>query len=306
MPTLINLSRFDLTSLRVFLATIEGGSLTAGAERFGISVAAASKRVAELEAHIGSPLLTRCKRGIEPTLAGMTLRRHAIEVIAELEQLAVAMRDFQRGAGGHLSLWANTSAFTGFLPDLIAAYSIANPSVKLDLEDALSSEVVRAVARGNAELGVISGNTPTEGLESLCCDTDELVLLMPADHPLAVKDEVKIEEALSHDIVGLNRATALMRQIAAAADLAGRVLTVRIQVQGFDVVCRMIAVGLGIGILPHNSAAPLAKTLGLKIARLAGMPVKREQFLVMRDRETLSLPAKAFLELVEARANPPF
>lgn len=301
MPPLVNLNRFDLTSLRVFLATLEGGSLTAGAERFGISVAAASKRVAELESHIGNPLLTRSKRGVEPTLAGLTLMRHAIEIVAELEQLAVAMRDFHRGAGGHLGMWANTSAFTGFLPNLIAAYSAAHPSVKLDLEDALSCEIVRAVVRGNAELGIIGGNTPTEGLESLCADSDELVLLMPPHHPLAEKAVVNIDEVLSYDIVGLNRATSLMRQIAAAADLAGRVLTVRIQVRGFDEVCRMVGVGIGIGILPKNSAAPLVAALGLKVARLSGMTVRRDQLLVMRDRASLSPPARAFVDLVEAQ-----
>ncbi len=63
MPPL-NLNRFDLVSLRLFVAVADAGSLTAGAERIGISLAAASKRIAELEAHIGAPLLARSKRGI--------------------------------------------------------------------------------------------------------------------------------------------------------------------------------------------------------------------------------------------------
>jgi DNA-binding transcriptional LysR family regulator len=77
----INLNRFDLISLRLFVATVYAGSLTAGAERFGILLAAASKRIAELEAHVGRPLLARSKRGAVPTPAGQTLYRHAIEVV---------------------------------------------------------------------------------------------------------------------------------------------------------------------------------------------------------------------------------
>ena len=106
MAAPINLSRFDLISLRLFVATVEAGSLTEGANRFGISLAAASKRIADLEAHVGCALLSRSKRGVTPTEAGQTLLRHAIGMAAALEQLALAMDDYQRGASGHLRITA--------------------------------------------------------------------------------------------------------------------------------------------------------------------------------------------------------
>lgn len=299
----INLNRFDLVSLRLLVATVEGGSLTIGAERFGISLAAASKRIAELESHVGSSLLTRSKRGVVPTPAGLTLMRHAIEIVAGLEQLSVAMADFHRGAGGHLRLWANTSAFTGFLPGVLARYTAAYPSVMLDLEDALSEEAVRAVARGNAELGIIGDNTLTEGLETLLCDVDELVLVMPPNHPLAGRGTVPFEDILGYDIVSLNRATSVMRQVAASADALGRSLKIRVQVRGFDEVCHMIAAGIGIGILPRGSIAPHIKSLGLNVARLTGVRTWRGLLLVLRNRKSLSPPASAFVEMVEARVR---
>ncbi len=178
----VNLSRFDLASLRLFVATLDSGSLTAGAARFGISLAAASKRIAELESHVGLSLLARSKRGVAATPAGQTLQRHAIEVVARLEQLAVAMNDFHRGTHGHLRLWANTSAFGGFLPALLAAYSAAHPDITIDLEDALSEDAVRAVVSGAAELAVVGENTPCGGLHTFVCDRDELMLLVPAGH----------------------------------------------------------------------------------------------------------------------------
>ena len=138
MPAPINLSRFDLTSLRLLVATVEGGSLTRGAERLNMSLAAASKRMAEFESQLGTSLLERSKRGVVPTAAGQTLLRYAIEIVAELEQLSVTMADFHGSAEGHLRLWANSSAFAGFLPHLLAEYSAAFPAVMLDLQDALS------------------------------------------------------------------------------------------------------------------------------------------------------------------------
>lgn len=303
MTSSINLTRFDLTTLRLFVMVVERGSLTAGAAGFGISVAAASKRVAELEAHVGLTLLERSKRGIVPTAAGRTLQRHAIELVGRLEQLAVAMDDFQRGAGGHLRLWANTSAFSGFLPDLLAVYMKAHPDVVIDLEDALSEDAARAVATGAAELAVIGENTLTDGLQCVVCDTDHLVLLVPATHRLARLKRVALALALEYDLVALGHATSLTRHVAAAADAAGCRMRIRVQVRSFDALSRMVAAGLGVAILPRAGAAPHAAAMGLRLVPLEGAWVQRRLRLAMRDRQQLSGPARAFVDLVERRAG---
>lgn len=301
MPSPINLGRFDLGSLRLFLLTVEAGSLTAGAERYGISLAAASKRIAELEAHVGNALLARSKRGVVPTPAGQTLQRHAIELVSQLEQMAVAMSDFHRGTHGHLRIWANASAFGNFLPTALAAYSARHPDIAIDLEDVLSEEAARAVSSGMAELAVIGENTPTEGLHTLVCEVDELVLVVPAAHALAVGETVEFSEALEHDFVGMNRSTSLMRQVSSAASAIGRALRIRVQVRSFDAMCRMVSAGLGIAILPRWSALPHAPAMGLVLRRLDGLWTQRRLLLAMRDRASLSDPARAFVEMVETR-----
>src|SRR6187549_550464 len=126
---MINLNRFDLVSLRLYVAVVDAGSLTEGAERFRISLAAASKRIGELEQHCGTALLQRGQRGVTTTPNGQAFHRHAIEVIARLEQLALAVDDFHSGAGGHLRLWPNPSALGGFLPQVLANYATTYPTV---------------------------------------------------------------------------------------------------------------------------------------------------------------------------------
>lgn len=303
MPSPINLGRFDLGSLRLFLLTVQAGSLTAGAERYGISLAAASKRIAELEAHVGNALLARSKRGVVPTPAGQTLQRHAIELVSQLEQMAVAMSDFHRGTHGHLRIWANASAFGNFLPTALAAYSARHPDIAIDLEDVLSEEAAQAVSSGMAELAVIGENTPTEGLHTLVCEVDELVLVVPAAHALAVSETVEFSEALEHDFVGMNRSTSLMRQVSTAASAIGRALRIRVQVRSFDAMCRMVSAGLGIAILPRWSALPHAPSMGLVLRRLDGLWTQRRLLLAMRDRAGLSDPARAFVEMVQDRGT---
>lgn len=298
---MISLGRFDLVSLRLYVAVVDAGSLTAGAERFGISLAAASKRMAELEHHCGMPLLLRSKRGVQPTMAGQALHAQAIDVVARLEQLALAMDDLQRGATGHLRLWANTSAFAGFLPRLLAAFAAAHPGVAIDLEDAQSEDAAHAVATGVAELAVVGENTPLDGLQTFVCDTDELALLVPRDHPFAGAASVTLTQALTLDFVTLNRTTSLVRQITAAAEAARQPLRIRIQVRSFDAMCHMVAAGMGVAILPRAGAAPHVRSMKLELVALRGISTRRRLLMVMRERGALSAAALALVEMAERR-----
>ena len=300
----INLHRFDLVTLRLFVAAADSGSLTAGAERVDLSLAAASKRIAELEAHIGAPLLERGPRGVLPTEAGRALRPHAVDLVARLEQLALAMGDVASGTGGRLRLWANTSAFGGFLPQLLARYAQQHPHVVLDLEDVISEDAVRGVARGAAELAVVGDNIATEGLQTLVAHVDELVLLLPPGHALvpAPGARVPLAGVLDHDLVAFARPTSLTRQLAAAADALRKPLRIRAQVRSFDAMGRMVAAGLGLAVLPRQGASPYAQALGLVIAPLDGLRTERRLLLVMRERAALSAPAEALVRLVEAGA----
>lgn len=296
---MINLGRFDLTTLRLFVAAVDAGSLTAGADRFGISLPAASKRIAELEQHCGISLLQRGQRGVKATTDGQTLHRHAIEVIARLEQLAQAVDDFQSGATEHLRLCANPSAFGGFLPGVLAEYAKRYPKVTIDLEDALSEDGIRAVQKGTAELAVIGDNVPHEGLETFVCNVDRLVLLVPSDHPLGKQSIVPVEKVFDFDLVTLARSASLTRMVMAAGESVGRTPRIRVQVRSFDSMCRMVASRIGIAILPRAAATLYAQALELKMVGLDGIAMDRLLLLAMRRRSDLSSAAAALVEMLE-------
>ena len=300
---MVNLNRFDLVSLRLYVAVVDAGSLTAGAERFGISLAAASRRISELEHHCGKALLQRSQRGVTATLEGQAVHRHAIELAANLERLALAVEDMNVGTGGLLRLCANPSALGGFLPAVLAAYALQHPDVRIDLEDSLSEDAVRLVAAGSAELAVIGDNTPREGLASFVCDVDEVVLITPAGHPLAGAGPVALARALDYDFVSLSRTASLTRKISAAAEAQGRNLRIRVHARSFDTMCRMVAAGLGLTVLPRASASLYAQALGLQVMALEGLDVKRRLLLAMRSRAALSPAALALVERIESRVR---
>jgi DNA-binding transcriptional LysR family regulator len=309
----INLNRLDLVTLRLFVAVLDAGSLTAGADRYGISLAAASKRIADLESHCGIALLQRSARGVTATAGGQTLHRHAIELVAHLERMALAIADFDTGVSGHLRLWANPSALGGFLPTVLAAYAVQHPEVRIDLEDAMSEDSVRAVSVGTAELAVIGENTPSEGLFSFVCEVDELVLVVPRGHTLGsaswaggqagrqADSPADFCRALDHDFICLGRSASLTRKISGAAEAVGRTFRLRVQVRSFDVMCRMVAAGLGLAILPRAGAALYADALGLQVLPLRGLDAERKLLLAMRDPAILSPAAQALVTMMRER-----
>ena len=301
---MINLNRFDLVSLRVYVAVIETGSLTAGAARFAISLAAASKRVANLERGMGSVLLNRGKNGVAPTAAGQTLYRHILRLTADLEGMAMAMGDYGRGVQSHVRLWANTSAVNGILPEALRRYLANNSATKIDLEEALSDAVVRAVATGSADLGIFSDNIPAAGLESEVCDVDLLVLLLPRGHALARRKRIRFREALGHDFIGLERSASLQRLLGSAAETLGGTLKVRVQVRSFDAMCRMVALGIGIGVLPRAAAMPHITSMRLAHVRLDESWAERRLLLGCRSFTALSKPARVLAEIILRRELP--
>jgi molybdate transport repressor ModE-like protein len=145
---------FDLVDLRLFLHVAEAGSITAGAEHVGLSLASASARVRGMEEQAGASLLERGHRGVELTPAGRTLLHHARLVTDQMERMRGELGEYARGLKGHVRLLANTAAAAEFLPEILAAFLAANPSVDVDLDERPSPEVARAVAEGLAEIGI--------------------------------------------------------------------------------------------------------------------------------------------------------
>ncbi|HMN79945.1 MAG TPA: LysR family transcriptional regulator [Burkholderiaceae bacterium] len=301
----MNPHRFDLVSLRLFIAVVDGGSLTAGAQAFGISLPAASKRIRELEAATGTVLLERGRGGARTTSAGATLYRHARTVAGEVAQMAVAMSDYARGVRGHLRIWANTSAVTGFLPLALATFLRDNPRIAVDLEEANSEPIVDAVRDGRAELGVFADNVASGGLQVAVCDIDRLVLLTPAGHPLARRHRIRFADTLAYDFIGLDRGSSLVRLSTRVAAEHQSPLKIRVHVRSFDAMARMIATGVGLGMLPWRGAAPHAASMGLRMIELDDPWALRRLLVGWRDREMLDGPARTLLDQLLARTTVP-
>jgi len=246
----LNLLQLDLASLRLLVLAANSQNLTKAADGAHMTVSAASKRLAELERVTDCTLFIRLPRGLQLTPAGRGLAEHARLILEGVERMAHDANDFSHGIRGHVRLFANTSAVIQFLPKDLNTFLAANPHVRIGMEEALSDSTIQAVEDGRADIGIFADNVLAPNLEVRPYRADQLVLLVPNDHPLAEFSQVSFADTLDYDYVALNQGSSLLRRISDAAHEARKLLKVRIQVASFDGICRMIEAGLGIGILP--------------------------------------------------------
>lgn len=289
---------FDLRDLRLYIAVAETGTLTGAAERMSLSVAAASARIRSLEEQAGLQLLLREPRGLRLLPPGEAMLHHARAVIRQAEQLQAELREYGGGARGHMRVFANTTAVTDFLPEILPAYLKANPGINVDLQEKPNTVIPRGVLDGRADIGIVAGRVDTLGLEQVHFSTDRLVLVTSRRHRFARRKAISFAETLDEDTVGMQAGSTLHAFLADIADGLGRRQKLRLQLGSFDAMCRMIAGNVAIGVMPESAASRNLAPLGLSLVPLTDSWCVRERYLLTRSSARLPSHARALIEAI--------
>jgi molybdate transport repressor ModE-like protein len=288
--------RFDLADLSLFRHVAEAGSITQGAERANLALAAASTRIRNMEDALGARLLIRGRQGVQPTQAGRTLLQHARAILRQAERLREDLSAYAGGQAGQVRILSNTNALTEFLPEALSSFLASHPQVSIDLEERLSDEIVGLIAEGVADVGIVAGTVDASTLETYPFRNDRFVLVVGRDHPLARRGEIAFDQVLRHDFVGLDRASAIQRFLADKAARIGQPLRLRVQLRSFDAVCRMVEAKVGIGIVPDTTARRVARTMAIAAVSLTDAWAVRELTICVRRLQELPPFARQLVE----------
>ena len=295
----------DLKSVRLFVAVCEHQNIKRAAAEKHIEPSAISKRIAQLEAGFGTPLLQRGRRGVQPTPAGQALLEHARTLVHTVERIEADIAAFKGGLRGHVRIVASISAIAESLLEDLAQFmgDPAHADIKVDIEERISLDVVRSVRDGRATLGVCWDHTPMDGLEAVPYRRDELALAVPADHPLSRRSSVRFAETLDYQHAGLAPNTAVYAMLQRAAARLGRSIDYRVVVSSFDAAFRVVAARLGVSVVPKQLSAIYASAGQVKIVPLSDAWARRQFAVCCRQRELLPPAAQGLLAFLTARAT---
>lgn len=292
--------RFDLVDLRLFCEVVDAGSITRGAERSALALAAASTRIRNMEDALGAPLLERSRQGVSLTPAGRTLLKHARTLLSQTARLREDLGAYAGGLSGEVRLLANTNALTEFLPEALSRFLAGHPHVSVNLEERLSDEIVGLVAEGVGDVGIVAGTVDMGSLETFPFRSDRFVVVSSAIHPLAQRSSMTFADVLGFDLVGLDRASSLQRFLSTKAAREGRPLRLRVQLRSFDAVCRLVECGVGVGIVPETTARRAARTMSLGIVELTDDWARRDLTICVRDLSQLAPYARELVKSLRA------
>jgi DNA-binding transcriptional LysR family regulator len=292
--------RFDFTDLSLFRHVVEAGSITHGAERSNLALAAASTRIRKMEEAFGTELLVRGRAGVTPTQAGRTLLQHARGILAQTEKLQEDLSPYARGLAGQVRVLSNTNALTEFLPETLSSFLMAYPDISVDLEERLSDEIVGLIAEGTGDIGIVAGTVDYGGLHTFPFRSDRFVLVVARDHPLANRPSVGFAEVLGYDMVGLDRASAIQRFLAEKATRVGRAIRLRVQLRSFDAICRLVECNVGVGIVPETTVERTARTMAITAVALTDPWAQRELTICVRDENQLPPYARQLVDHLRA------
>ncbi|QEM82114.1 LysR family transcriptional regulator [Halomonas binhaiensis] len=287
--------RLDLADLHLFLCIVDSGSITAGAARANLALASASERMRNMESVAGVALLERRSRGSVTTEAGEALAHHARLILRQQDILKGELQDFAVGARGTIHLYTNTAALTEFLPSRLAPWLADRPRLRIELKERTSADIVRAIASGLAEAGIVSDAISAEGLQLHPVAKDHLVLIVPQKHPLAHRNKIQLAEVLDQPFVGLSQGSALQDHIDDQARVAGSLLDYRIRMRAYEGVCEMVTHGIGIGILPQNIARRYKRRYAYRTLLLTDDWARRQLCLCFKNWKELSAPMQSLL-----------
>ncbi|WP_030757946.1 LysR family transcriptional regulator [Streptomyces griseus] len=184
----------DLSALDLLLSVIELGSLGRAAQAHGISQPSASSRIRYLEQLVGAPVLSRTSRGSLPTATGDTVAALAREVIEAARHLDEEITRIRADRDACLRVAASQTVVEYLFPGWLQELRTQSPRTAVFLDACNSADVGAAVVSGRAHLGFVESPAPPPDLAGTTVARDELLVVVPPEHPWARRTAITVEE----------------------------------------------------------------------------------------------------------------
>jgi molybdate transport repressor ModE-like protein len=292
--------RLDLIDLRLFMHVAEEGNMTRGATRSNMALASASERIRGMESLLGVSLLERSRRGVRLSAAGNALLHHARLILQQFEYMRDELGKYAHGLKSCIRILANSSALSEFLPELLTDFLAQHQNIDLDIEERTSFQIVRAVAEGFVDIGIVADIVDFGILQTFELATDRLVLVTSKGHRFARRRRAGFHELLMEEFVGLPTGSALQQSIAQHALQTGQPLKVRARLKTFESICRMVERDIGVAIIPARAALRCRQSMEIKLIPLKDAWSLRHLHVCARNFDNLPTQAQELVRLLRA------
>jgi DNA-binding transcriptional LysR family regulator len=297
----------DLIKLKSFLHTAENLSFSDAAKHLHLTQPTVSHHIKSLERDLGVELFTRSGSNIRLTEAGRLLLPWAHKLIRQSIEMQEMMASLQQKIVGHLRIACSTTAGKYILPLLAARFSHRYPGIRVSILTCTPEHIVPRLLEEEANLGVVSSYEIC-GNELECQEffSDSISLIVPTNHPWAVRQTIEPDDLLSEPMI-IREPTSGTRRVMltqlAQHDITLDDLNIFLELGNAEAIVRTVAAGFGVSFVSTlATACPLERGNVVEVP-VAGLEFRRTIYMIRRGLEVPNRPQEAFWGFVHDPAN---
>ncbi|MBA3375500.1 MAG: selenium metabolism-associated LysR family transcriptional regulator [Gaiellaceae bacterium] len=296
----------DTRQLSAFCAVVERRSFSQAAERLGVTQPAVSLQIRALEKRLGTQLLDRSGRRVEPTESGWRLYRGAQRMLALEEQLVSELAATAEGElAGDLVLGASTGPAAIVVPLLLGEFQREHPNVRVFLTVSDTHSIIERVADRGLELGIVGASRRHRGVRFEPFFSDQVILACPPGHRFAGRT-VTLDELREETLILMQEGAGVRQIIEDALRRLGvrlRDLDVRLELGLQESVRRAVEAGFGVTFISRTAVESELADGRLTEGRVEGLDATREISLASAAGRTRTRVAEAFVEFAQERVS---
>lgn len=244
----------DLHQLRYFAAVARLGNFTRAAEACGVTQPTLSQQIAKLELELGKPLFHRLPRGADLTDAGRAFRDKIDPALALVDDAAADV--VKNAAAPKLTVAAIPTVAPYLLPPVLVKFAAQHPEARVELREYTTDETLARLAEGELDLAVLAlPLPPDETREAETLFTEELLLAVPAQHPLAMKPRVTVKDLAAERFIVLHEMHCLSETAASFCARHALSPITAAKTHQLATVVALVRLGHGISLVPRMAAA---------------------------------------------------
>ncbi len=290
--------QMSFDQLEAFLAVARLRNFSRAASMLYRTQPTLSQQIQRLEREFGRRLFDRDFKAVRLTEAGNTLHRYAEQLLALRTEALEAIREIKVNPRGNLRIGANDATFLYVLPNALANFRRIYPQVQVNVLRNFSHKIVEKIQEGTLEIGIVSLPRSAKGLEVLPIFSAELKVVLPPSHPLGSKTDITAAELSFYPLL-LPRIGRTRKMIEELLKPYHKNLQISMELASVEIIKKYVSAGIGISLLPEGFAQAEMEAGTLQLVPLRGHKLYRELGLIYRRGSSLSLPAKAFLDIVQ-------
>jgi DNA-binding transcriptional LysR family regulator len=299
-PGLDKAWRASWVQLRSFEAVVRLGGVGRAAQALHLAQPTVSTQLKELSAALGLTLFEAQGRGLVPTPVGLRLAEGVRAMALSWQQFEEDAAALQGLRQGRLRIAAVTTT-EYFLPDLLGPFARQYPGITIELAVENRDAVVARLERGDDELAAMMRPPAHLPLAQWPFLDNPLVLIAPADHPLAARRRLRLQDLTGQPLLAREAGSGTRAVVEEVFAERGITWLPRMALGSNEAIKHAVRAGLGLAVLSRHTLAADPRSEGLVVLPVAGFPVRRQWYLVWRQDRALSLPARTLLDDLRAR-----